>query len=169
MVVFTQQTEAQLTVFTHRRYNFKSTKKQKLDTDDDEDDEGDIEESVRTITAMFKSNGNTPSSLEFRHYGDPLKKLVAAIAHVNPPRTLEDERPGNEELSDDGETELSTPEILIRPSAAASNDLRSPYDGNGSLNVVSDNHLGEIPIFSVPLRTRKIRDPLAGIGVKRKR
>jgi hypothetical protein len=150
-----------------RRYNFKSTKKQKLDTDEDEEEDGDIEESVKTITAMLKVNDGIPSSLELRNYGDPLKKLVAAIAHVNTSSTpiVYYEHEGNHVNSDEDDSESTSPETCQQTSivSASSEGDSSPP------SITPDVPSGDISAFSVPLRMRKVRDPVAGIGLKRKR
>ena len=159
------------------RYNFKSTKKQKLDTDDDDDDdEGDLEDSVRTITAIFNGHGDSPPAPQFAHYTDTLQKhvadisaeIVAAITHANPPRSIqqlpraiEEEPQAEDDFTDDEQDQ----EPLTPPSMPPSSAVPSILEQGKTL----DSIITDVSTFSVPLRARKTKDPIAGIGVKRKR
>ncbi|KAG6814343.1 hypothetical protein H0H92_010928 [Tricholoma furcatifolium] len=147
------------------KYNFKGKKRK---VDDEEEDDQDLAESVRTISALFQAGGNAmlPASgdepLEMR-VASISAEIAAAIAKAQSRVYAGDEDEDDDEHSESGQ-EIEVPEI-IGPNTSGIRGL-----GVGDTRTVG--RLGEedddSDAFPVPLRTRKGKDsPVA--GAKRKR
>src|SRR5262245_28408684 len=65
-------------ILQHRKYNFKAKKRKVANGDDDHE----LEESVRIISALFgqSENGIAPSSTDFGLANEPLEARVASIS-----------------------------------------------------------------------------------------
>ncbi|KAF9532982.1 hypothetical protein CPB83DRAFT_846731 [Crepidotus variabilis] len=154
------------------KYNFKG-KKRKLS--DDEDDQ-ELAESVRTISALFQAGGsmgdsNTDEPLEMR-VASISAEIAAAIAQVQS-RTYEDEEDEEDEESGSGHemggVETIGPntsgirgEGMVGPAVTGGMDS-GRLSGPGEEEEDSD-------AFPAPLRLRKAREQLATVsGSKRKR
>jgi hypothetical protein len=146
------------------KYNFKP-KRRKLA---EEDEELELEESVRTISALFSSAGNT--STDFGSSEQALANisahLAAAIAQGQSRDYEDDEESGSGQdmavldsigpntsgiRGDDGD------DVSRASSKEAARIVEEEFDDDDS------------DAFPVPLRTRKTKTVDYGIGVKRKR
>lgn len=165
-------------MFIHRvrKYNFKA-KKQKVT---DETVDLTLEESVRTISALFSQTANhgPPRSAECIGPDEPLEsrvasisaEIAAAIAQASS-RALddgEDEEDEDEIEEEDGEgwgagsgNEMSMGESIV-PNT-------SGIRGGGSAKGYVEEDDEDSDTFPIPLRTRKGKDPAAVVGMKRKR
>ena len=159
------------------KYSFKA-KKQKVS---DETVDLALEESVRTISALFSQTANhiTPRSAESGP-DEPLDsrvasisaEIAAAIAQASS-RALDGEDDGEEDEveEEDGEewgtgsgNELGMAEGIV-PNTSG---IRS--DGAGGKRIACvDEDDEDSDTFPIPLRTRKGKDPAAVVGMKRKR
>lgn len=152
-----------------RRYSYKS-KRRKIGDDDDDDQE--LEESVRTITALFGQNreARTPpdsgSSEE-----QPLEARVASISAEiaaalvqAQSRVYEDEE--DDEDDDEYGLEVDGPET-IGPNTSGIRGDDGLRDGTRILEVEDDDD--DSDAFPVPLRTRKGKESFGLVGTKRKR
>jgi hypothetical protein len=153
------------------RYSYKS-KRRKIGDDDDDDQE--LEESVRTITALFGQNrkARTPpdsgSSEE-----QPLEARVASISAEiaaalvqAQSRVYEDEDEDDEEDDEYG-LEVDGPETT-GPNTSGIRGDDGLRDGTRILEVDDDDD-DDSDAFPVPLRTRKGKESFGLVGTKRKR
>ncbi|KAF6765205.1 hypothetical protein DFP72DRAFT_1029676 [Ephemerocybe angulata] len=159
------------------KYNFKGKKRRIGDEDEEE-----LAESVRTITALFQSGDQAMTSTDG---GPPLpleaqvasisQEIAAAIAQAKSRAFDEDDEDPEEEDDDEaGEEsgsgqEMTSPET-IGPNTSGIRGLGSADAGKGAQmarrhgedDEDSDN-------FPQPLRTRKSKEPIVAVGTKRKR
>lgn len=175
-----------------RKYSFKA-KKQKVS---DETADVELEESVRTISALFSQTANanliTPRSAECSGPDDPLESRVAsisagiaaAIAQASS-QVLDGEddveEDGVEEEDGDGwgagsGNEIGMAESIvpntsgIRGDGGGSESECTGPDGGGGKGigcVAEDDE--DSDTFPIPLRTRKGKDSGSVVGMKRKR
>lgn len=156
-----------------RKYDFKG-KKRKISEDDDE---RNLAESVRTISALFQAGGNailpnarngvqSDASLEVR-VASIGAEIAAAIAQAQSRvyEVDEEEEEDEDEESGSGQ-ELGGPEI-IGPNTSGIRDLgnEAVRDKEGRILLEEDD---DSDTFPMPLRTRKGKDSPT-IGNKRKR
>ncbi|KAG5651595.1 hypothetical protein H0H81_008116 [Sphagnurus paluster] len=149
-------------------------KRRMNDDDDDDDDDQDLEESVRTISALFQAGGNSilPASggmlqeepLEVR-VASISAEIAAAIAQAQS-RVYADDHEDDEDDENSGSgQEIDGPEV-IGPNTSGIRGLggnRTVHDGRRTVDEDDDSDA-----FPAPLRTRKGKEsPLA--GTKRKR
>ncbi|KAF8077945.1 hypothetical protein FPV67DRAFT_1662724 [Lyophyllum atratum] len=154
------------------KYNFKG-KKRKMN--EDEDDDQELAESVRTISALFQAGGNSmlPTSGSVLQ-NEPLgvrvasisAEIAAAIAQAQS-RVYDDEDEDEDEQSGSGQ-EMDGPE-MIGPNTSGIRGLgigdTRTVEKDGRRLVDEDD---DSDAFPVPLRTRRGKDsPVA--GAKRKR
>jgi hypothetical protein len=155
----------------NRKYHFR-TKKRKISEEDGEDME--LEESVRTISALFSSAGNgiAPTSTEFGSQDHPLEaqvasisaEIAAAIAQAQA-RAYEDE----EEESESGQ-EMTAMEIIGPNTSGIRGDDGCGKDSSeAARQAEKEFEDDDSDAFPVPLRTRKTRALGVRIGTKRKR
>jgi hypothetical protein len=150
-----------------RRYSYKS-KRRKIG---DEDDDRELEESVRTITALLARNdgdgimedcgSSEEQPLEAR-VASISAEIAAAIAHAQS-RLYEDE---DDEEDDESGQEVEGPET-IGPNISGIRGDDGLRDGAKILEVEEEDD--DSDAFPIPLRTRKGKEALALVGVKRKR
>ncbi|KAJ3514841.1 hypothetical protein NLJ89_g2132 [Agrocybe chaxingu] len=149
------------------KYNFKG-KKRKLDDDDDQE----LAESVRTISALFQAGGN--SMLPSRNPDDePLEvrvasisaEIAAAIAQAQS-RTYEDEEDEEEEEESGSGQEMGGIETIGPNTSGIRSGEAGLGDKEGGMEVGDDDE--DSDAFPAPLRARKARE-LAASGSKRKR
>jgi len=163
----------------NRKYNFKG-KKRKL-MDDDEDEERELAESVRTISALLQAGGNSmlpvrqdqPLAIQMASIG---AELAAAIAQVQSgqSRAYEDEEDEEEESGSGHEMRgIET----IGPNTSGirggnEGDSREKGDMTGLQEEEEEEEEMEededSDTFPAPLRARKARE-MAATGSKRKR
>ncbi|KAG1772685.1 hypothetical protein EDD22DRAFT_859693 [Suillus occidentalis] len=150
------------------KYNFKAKKQKVSDTTEDLE----LEESVRTISALFSQTGSVATRpLEASTPGEPLEAR-AAIAQASSRALDEDEDEMEEEEGvddDDGWCsghEIGIPESIV-PNTSG---IRGSGDDNGGKGIpgVEDND-EDSDTFPIPLRTRKGKEPVSLVGIKRKR
>lgn len=160
------------------KYNFKA-KKQKV-SDPTEDLE--LEESVRTISALFSQTGGVVTRpLAAGAPGEPLEarvasisaEIAAAIAQASSRALDEDEDEMEEEEGVEDEDGWCSGHEIMRPESIVPNTsgIRgSGNDDNGGKVIagVEDND-EDSDTFPIPLRTRKGKEPVSLIGIKRKR
>ncbi|KAL4254060.1 hypothetical protein ABKN59_002461 [Abortiporus biennis] len=154
------------------KYSFK--KKPRLDTDNEQD----LDESVRTITALLTNDsisnrpanrGESPgSNLEPRVSGSISAEIAAALAQAS--KRIYD-------VDDEDDEDGSGPEQL-RPNTS---DIRDEELHSLLLGSVDNDRLSEeVAVelldasddgdeFPIPLRTRKGKEPVGIVGIKRKR
>jgi hypothetical protein len=138
----------------------------------------ELQESVRTITALFSQNRGARA----RPRGEPLEarvasisaEIAAAIAQASS-RSLDEEEDEMEEEecieNDDGwysGHEIGRPESIV-PNTSG---IRGGGEGDGSggkgVGGVEDDD-EDSDTFPIPLRTRKGKEPVSVAGTKRKR
>ncbi|RDB21363.1 Zinc finger protein 3 [Hypsizygus marmoreus] len=155
------------------KYNFKG-KKRKVNEDDDDDRE--LAESVRTISALFQAGGNSmlpgaggslpDEPLEVR-VASISAEIAAAIAQAQSRVYDDDEDEEEEDLSGSGQ-EMDGPEV-IGPNTSGIRGLgvgdTRTLDKDGRMLVEEDD---DSDAFPAPLRTRKGKDSPV-VGTKRKR
>ncbi|KAF9227922.1 hypothetical protein BS17DRAFT_746886 [Gyrodon lividus] len=167
------------------KYSFKA-KKQKVS---DEADDLELEESVRTISALFSqaggANGIAPQSTEGSGSDEPLEarvasisaEIAAAIAQASSRALDADDDEIEEGDEGDGEDwstgsghEIGGAESIV-PNTSG---IRGDGDGDG--DSVGGKGIGRVEedeedsdTFPIPLRTRKGKEPVSLIGIKRKR
>ncbi|KAH7930779.1 hypothetical protein BV22DRAFT_1190893 [Leucogyrophana mollusca] len=175
------------------KYNFKA-KKQKLS---EEADDLELEESVRTISSLFAqsgtANGVAARLAEAGGPDEPLEarvasisaEIVAAIAQASSRALDEDadeleEEEGMDDEDGDGWGSGSGHEIGGHESIVPNTSgIRGSGDGGESGRIgagVGGKRVGSVEeddedsdTFPIPLRTRKGKEPVALIGMKRKR
>ncbi|KIJ69393.1 hypothetical protein HYDPIDRAFT_105995 [Hydnomerulius pinastri MD-312] len=176
------------------KYNFKA-KKQKVS---DDVDDLELEESVRTISALFSqaggANGITPRSTEGSGPDDPLEarvasisaEIAAAIAQASSRALDADEDEIEEEEGvdeEDGEGwgsgsghEIGGPESIVPNTSGIRGDGGGGESGCTGGGGVGGKGFGSVEeededsdTFPIPLRTRKGKEPVSLIGIKRKR
>jgi hypothetical protein len=149
-----------------RKYNFKGKKRKITD-----DDEQDLAESVRTISALFQAGSN--SMLPPQDVNEPLEVRVASIsAEIAAAIAQAQARVYDDEEDEDGEESGSGQEMgTIGPNTSGIRGV-SVSDGGGQ-GQRSNSGIGEgeedddSDAFPVPLRARKARELAA--SSKRKR
>ena len=162
-----------------RKYNFKA-KKQKVF---DETADIELEESVRTISALFSqtssANHMASRSAEGSGSDEPLEsrvasisaEIAAAIAQASS-QALDGEDDAGEDgvEEEDGEgwgagsgSDMGMAESIV-PNTSG---IRGDGGGKGIGCVEDDDE--DSDTFPIPLRTRKGKDPASVVGVKRKR
>lgn len=175
-----------------RKYSFKA-KKQKVS---DETADFELEESVRTISALFSQTSNAnyiaPRSAECSGSDEPLESRVASIsaeiaaAIVQASSQALDgeddvEEDGGEEEDGDGwgassGNEMGMAESIVPNTSGIRGDggeSESGYTGGGGVGgkgidcVEEDDE--DSDTFPIPLRTRKGKDAASVVGMKRKR
>lgn len=168
---------SQILIGRCRKYNFKAKKQKVSDTTEDLE----LEESVRTISALFSQTGSVVTRpLEASVPGEPLEarvasisaEIAAAIAQASSRALDEDEDEMEEEEGvddDDGWCsghEIGIPESIV-PNTSG---IRGSGDDNGGKGIpgVEDND-EDSDTFPIPLRTRKGKEPVSLVGIKRKR
>ncbi|KAF9246516.1 hypothetical protein BU15DRAFT_40396 [Melanogaster broomeanus] len=166
------------------KYSFKA-KKQKVSC---ETDDLELEESVRTISALFSqaggTNGMAPRSTEGSGTDEPLEarvasisaEIAAAIAQASS-RVLEadddevEEEEGVEEDDGEGWSSGSGHEIggaeSIVPNTSGIRGNGGGGESGCAGGVEEDDE--DSDTFPIPLRTRKGKEPVSLIGLKRKR
>lgn len=149
-----------------RRYSYKS-KRRKIG---DEDDDRELEESVRTITALLTHNDGGRRMQMSEDSGSseepPLEvrvasisaEIAAAIAHAQSRLYDEDEE------DDESGQEVEGPESIGPNTSGIRGD--DGLDGAKILEVEDDD---DSDAFPIPLRTRKGKEALTLVGAKRKR
>ncbi|KAF8894616.1 hypothetical protein BD779DRAFT_1434829 [Infundibulicybe gibba] len=158
------------------KYNFKGKKRKVADEDDDHE----LAESVRTISALFHAGANTllpvagglPStdSLDMR-VATISAEIAAAIAQAQS-RVYGDEDDDEEEGDSGSGQEMGMPDI-IGPNTSGIRGLGddevgiAQTEGRRLLGVGDDDD--DSDAFPAPLRTRKSKDLIPVAGMKRKR
>lgn len=159
----------------HRKYNFKAKKRKVA-----EDDDRELAESVRTISALFQSGANTmaPTSTNYVPSDEPLEarvasisaEIAAAIAQAQA-RVYEDDEDEEDEESGSGQ-EMGGLET-IGPNTSGIRGDEHGRDGDtrpvGKEGPLLEDEDDDSDAFPIPLRTRKGKEPVAIIGTKRKR
>jgi len=161
------------------KYSFKA-KKQKVS---DEADDLELEESVRTISALFSQGANdiAPQSTESSGSDEPLEarvasisaEIAAAIAQASS-RALdadddEIEEEGVEEEDGEGWSTGSGHEIGGAESIVSNTSgIRGNGVGGKGIRCVEEDE-EDSDTFPIPLRTRKGKEPVSLVGIKRKR
>lgn len=168
---------SQIMIGWHRKYNFKAKKQKVSDTTGDLE----LEESVRTISALFSQNGGVATRpLEASAPGEPLEarvasisaEIAAAIAQASSRALDEDEDEMEEEEGvddDDGWCsghEIRRPETIV-PNTSGIRGSGSDDSGKGFVGVEDNDE--DSDTFPIPLRTRKGKEPVSLVGIKRKR
>ncbi|KAH0830570.1 hypothetical protein J3R83DRAFT_2025 [Lanmaoa asiatica] len=174
------------------KYSFKA-KKQKVS---DETVDLELEESVRTISALFSQTANAnriaPQSAECSGPDEPLEsrvasisvEIAAAIAQASSQALDEEddvEEDGTEEEDGDGcgagsGNEMSMAESIVPNTSGIRGDgggsesgcTRGDSVGGKSIECVEEDD-EDSDTFPIPLRTRKGKDPASVVGIKRKR
>lgn len=173
-----------------RKYSFKA-KKQKVF---DETVDLELEESVRTISALFSQTANAnhiaPRSAESSGPDEQLEsrvasisaEIAAAIAQASS-QALDDEDDGEDGFEEEdgegwgagSENEKDTAESIVPSTSGIRGDSRAKRggargDGVGgkSIGCVEEDD-EDSDTFPIPLRTRKGKDPASVVGMKRKR
>jgi len=162
-----------------RKYNFKAKKQKVSDTVDDLE----LEESVRTISALFSQTGGVIARpLETGGPGEPLEarvasisaEIAAAIAQASSRALDEDEDEMEEEEGVDEDDGWCSGHEIGRPESIVPNTsgIRGGGDGDrgggkGAGGVEDDDE--DSDTFPIPLRTRKGKEPVSLLGIKRKR
>jgi hypothetical protein len=151
-----------------RRYSYKS-KRRKIG---DDDDDRELEESVRTITALLAHSDGARNMQTSEDSGSseepPLEvrvasisaEIAAAIAHAQS-RLYEDD-----EDDDESGQEVEGPET-IGPNTSGIRGDNGLRDGAKILEVQDEDD--DSDAFPIPLRTRKGKEALTLVGAKRKR
>jgi hypothetical protein len=155
------------------KYNFKAKKLKVAD-------EHELEESVRTISALFQVGANSmaPSSAEYIT-SEPLEvqvasisaEIAAAIAQAHQGRVYEDEEEEEDDESGSGQ-DMAGPEMIgPNTSGIRGGDNRLAIDGDSRAvgGGLEEEEEDDSDTFPVPLRTRKGKESVAVIGTKRKR
>ncbi|KAG2349894.1 hypothetical protein BDR05DRAFT_1055465 [Suillus weaverae] len=160
------------------KYNFKAKKQKVSDTTEDIE----LEESVRTISALFSQTGGVATRpLEASAPGEPLEarvasisaEIAAAIAQASSRALDEDEDEMEEEEGvddDDGWCsghEIGRPESIV-PNTSGIRGSGNDDSGGKGIAGVEDND-EDSDTFPIPLRTRKGKEPVSLVGIKRKR
>jgi hypothetical protein len=155
------------------KYSFKP-KKRKITA---EEDEINLEESVRTISALFSSteNGIASESTEFSSSAQPLEARVASIS-AEIAAVIAKAQARSFEDDEEDEESGSGQEVVV-PSKVGPNTSGIRGDSEDSLARASSKEAARIveeefededsDAFPIPLRTRKTKS--IGIGTKRKR
>jgi hypothetical protein len=151
-----------------RKYNFKG-KKRKIT---DEDDEQELAESVRTISALFQTGNN--SVLPPQDVDEPLEVRVASIsAEIAAAIAQAQARGYDDEEDEDGEESGSGQEMgTIGPNTSGIRGVSVSDVGGHGERPNSGTREGEeeedSDAFPAPLRARKARE-MAAASSKRKR
>ena len=151
-----------------RKYNFKG-KKRKIT---DEEDEQELAESVRTISALFQTGSN--STLPPQDVDEPLEVRVASIsAEIAAAIAQAQARGYDEEEDEDGEESGSGQEMgTIGPNTSGIRGVSISDVGGHEERPNSGIREGEeeedSDAFPAPLRARKARE-MAAASSKRKR
>ncbi|KAJ2931412.1 hypothetical protein H1R20_g5762, partial [Candolleomyces eurysporus] len=155
------------------KYNFKG-KKRKLD----DDDEQDLVESVRTISALFQTGNPSGTSSTDPHVPFEAQvasisaEIAAAIAQAKSRAYDDDEE--DEDEDDEGEEESGSGQEMAAPETIGPNTsgIRGLSNEAGSLKTVDSATREEdedSDTFPQPLRARKSKETLTAAGIKRKR
>jgi len=154
------------------KYSFKG-KKRKLA---EEEEEEELAESVRTISALFQAAGNAllPPGRSNFDTDEPLGVRVAsisagvaaAIAQAQSRVYDDDEEEDMDEEFGSGQ-EVSRPG-MIGPNTSGIGGLGDCDSGSGGLEREGDDE-DDSDAFPVPLRTRKTKEIVPMVGMKRKR
>ncbi|KAG1831751.1 hypothetical protein EV424DRAFT_1469886 [Suillus variegatus] len=135
----------------------------------------ELEESVRTISALFSQTGGVATRpLEASAPGEPLeaRRSPPAIAQASSRALDEDEDEMEEEEGvddDDGWCsghEIRRPETIV-PNTSGIRGSGSDDSGKGFVGVEDNDE--DSDTFPIPLRTRKGKEPVSLVGIKRKR
>lgn len=152
-----------------RKYNFKG-KKRKIT---DEDDEQELAESVRTISALFQTGSN--SILPPQDVDEPLEVRVASIsAEIAAAIAQAQARGYDDEEDEDGEESGSGQEMgtTIGPNTSGIRGVSvSDVGGHGerpNSGIREGEEEEDSDAFPAPLRARKARE-MAAASSKRKR
>ena len=151
-----------------RKYNFKG-KKRKIT---DEDDEQELAESVRTISALFQTGNN--SVLPPQDIDEPLEVRVASIsAEIAAAIAQAQARGYDDEEDEDGEESGSGQEMgTIGPNTSGIRGVSvSDVGGHGerpNSGIREGEEEEDSDAFPAPLRARKAREMAASTS-KRKR
>jgi len=136
---------------------------------DDDDDDAQLAESVRTISALFQAGGK---SIGAPDADEPLEvrvasisaEIAAAIAQAQS-RGYEDEEDEEGEDSGSGQEMGGVETIGPNTSGIRGSEGLGDKDGIDELEDEDDDS----DAFPMPLRSRKAREQLAASGNKRKR
>jgi len=158
------------------KYNFKAKKRKVAEEDDRE-----LEESVRTISALFQSGGDAilPDDVAFTAADDPVAdiraEIAAAIAQAHSHIYDDDE---DEEGDVESGQDVAVPAIIgpntsgIRGEDELVNgDVapRSQVEPLQEIEMVLNDEAEDSDAFPIPLRTRRTKESAPVIGTKRKR
>lgn len=154
----------------YRRYINKG-KKQRLDDEEEEDRE--LEESVRTIAALFSQNDgdgtSTPpesGSAGGGALGTISAEIAAAIAHAQTRTYDEDDEEEDEDDNEESGHEMDHLDSIGPHTSSIRGD--NGWKHSTDFWEVEDED-DDSDAFPVPLRTRKGKEPLPLVGNKRKR
>ncbi|KAG0707748.1 hypothetical protein DFH29DRAFT_595901 [Suillus ampliporus] len=160
------------------KYNFKAKKQKVAETAGDLE----LEESVRTISALFSQTGGvTARPLETGAPGEPLEatvasisaEIAAAIAQASSRALDEDEDEMEEEEGVDDDDGWCSGHEIGRPESIVPNTsgIRGGGDGDGGggKGICVEDNDEDSDTFPIPLRTRKGKEPVSLVGIKRKR
>jgi hypothetical protein len=147
----------------HRKYNFKGKKRKLMD---DEDDDQELAESVRTISALFQAGGNSIMPSRGGASDEPLEARVASISAEIAAAIAQAQVQGYDDDEDEeGESSGSGQEIgggeTIGPNTSG---IRGLNEKDGE----EEDEDEDSDAFPAPLRGRKARE-LSTLGKKRKR
>jgi hypothetical protein len=169
---------SQILIGCFRKYNFKAKKQKVSDTTEDLE----LEESVRTISALFSQTGGVATRpLAVSMPGEPLEarvasisaEIAAAIAQASSRALDEDEDEMEEEEGvddDDGWCsghEIGRPESIVPNTSGIRGSGNDDNGGKGIAGVEENDE--DSDTFPIPLRTRKGKEPVSLVGIKRKR
>jgi hypothetical protein len=140
----------------------------------------ELEESVRTISALFNSAGNgiAPTSMEFGSSDQPLEARVASIsAEIAAAIAQAQVRAYEDDEEEDEESGSGQEMAVLETIGPNTSGIRGDDGGAGprsnskeAARMVEEEFEDEDgDAFPVPLRTRKAKTIGVGIGTKRKR
>jgi len=148
-------------VFLHRKYNFKGKKRKLMD---DEDDDQELAESVRTISALFQAGGNSIIPSRGGASDEPLEARVASISAEIAAAIAQAQVQGYDDDEDEEEEESGSGQEIgggetIGPNTSG---IRGVSEKDG------EEEDDDSDAFPAPLRGRRARE-LTTLGKKRKR
>ena len=153
----------------HRKYNFKAKKRKVAE----EEEDLELEESVRTISALLQSGGTVIlPGMSYADVDDPMDPQVADIrAEIAAAIAQAHSQVYDEDEDEEGDVEAGQ-EVAVRPNTSGIRSGEANGDGDETTDgMVLNDEAEDSDAFPIPLRTRRPREsaPQAVIGTKRKR
>jgi hypothetical protein len=158
-----------------RKYNFKAKRRKVV-----EDEERELEESVRTISALLQSGGTSllPNAVEYAVHEEPLEtqvaniraEIAAAIAQAQSRIYEVDEDEEDGEYGSGADMAVSS---TIGPTTSGIRGEEGFGHGQGVVKdigmiVEDDGEDDDSDAFPIPLRTRRTKEINVAVGSKRK-